>query len=161
METSWLQSSATVTFLSQLFTRTQPRLHFTETGEWNFSFRHHTGLNRRQPQISLLRIEDKKIIYINIYFYLKRKKKKERKKTPPPQTPNTFHHFPPPVLIQTYLRLRGYYPHKLCHCVHGVKGFQCMGPSGLQALAAQSCTKMQFQVASVGSGCQSCTLLSL
>lgn len=72
-----------------------------------------------------------KFICINIYFYLKGKKK------PNPQPPNPFHHFTSPVLIKTCLGLRACYPHKFCHSVHWVKAYLCMGPSALQALAAQ------------------------
>lgn len=35
--------------------KNQPELHATETGESHSLFWHHTGLNRRQPLISLLR----------------------------------------------------------------------------------------------------------
>lgn len=130
METSWLQSSATVTFLLQLFTRTSLGCILLKLGSEIF----HSGtiLAWTEGSLGSLFWGAKTKIYIYKYVFLFKEKKKN------PQTSNTFHHSPlPPVLIKRYLRLRGCSPHKFWLSSVQVKAFLCMGPSALQDLAAQ------------------------
>lgn len=154
METSWLQSSATVTFLLQQFTRTSLGCILLKLGNEIF----HSGIILAWTEGSLRSLfwgaETKIYMYKYIFLF------KGKKKKPNPQPPNPFHHFTSPVLIKTCLGLRACYPHKFCHCplgeglfVHGTKCSPSLGSS-----APQRC---RFQIASVGSGCQNCTLQSL